>query len=491
MTTLTAEYRRFVARLALGGLASILANVRNVALLPFLTRGLGIEGYGAWAQALGTVELLSAIAILSLNSALSRFTGAQVDAHSAAQGLWSSMLACLVVGCCLAVVTWAGADWVAATFLQGGHFAGVIQVAAVLIPVTACEKLLVAFFHARLQVWRHTMGLVCETLVYAGLAIFLVRRGATAGAILGALVAARLLVLVGGTAVVLAGDGLARPSRRVLGEYLRFSAPLMLVALFSWVTGLSDRYVVGLFCGAAAVGAYSVSYTLGMLCALLFAPVFMVLTPTLVPLWESGQRGALFGHLRHVLRYSMAVVIPAIVGLTVLAEPIVRAVADETYFIGRATVAFVASGIFLLMLSGIMEPLVYLLRRTGTSAVVYGAAAVVNLGVDLALVPSLGPLGAAIGTCVAYGAQFGGFYFYLRQKGLSVTADHVLLAKVAVAAAVMAWVVGRLDVVGVDGLIVAVLVGISTYALTLLILRAFPRREWLFWRDLLRPRPRT
>ncbi len=68
------NYRTFLRRMTVGGLATGLSSARNVVLLPFLTRGLSMEDYGALVQAVALVELLSSVSVLALASALTRFT---------------------------------------------------------------------------------------------------------------------------------------------------------------------------------------------------------------------------------------------------------------------------------------------------------------------------------------------------------------------------------------------------------------------------------
>ena len=70
--------------------------------------------------------------------------------------------------------------------------------------------------------------------------------------------------------------------------------------------------------------------------------------PTLVPMWETGDTYSVFRHLHHVIRYSIAGALPCVVGLTVLAEPLVGFVVGQAYVTARATVGFLATGILLL-----------------------------------------------------------------------------------------------------------------------------------------------
>jgi len=484
---MTTNYRTFLGRMSVGGLASALSSLRNVILLPFLTRGLSVEEFGAWIQAIALVELLASVSVIIFSAALTRFASSAADEEIAARGFWSSMASVFVISSLLALLTASQTGWIAGAFFPGQDHRFLLLASAALVPITACERLLLAFFHARLQIARQALCLLLESILYVGVTVWLLQQGTQAAGVLVVLLATRMLVLFGGCGFVLTAVGIARPDLGMLRAYVRFGLPLVGVAVFSWVSSSSDRYVINWFHGPAMVGAYSVAYTLGMHTAMLFSPMFTVLLPTLVPMWENGDTHGVFRHLHHAIRYSIAGALPFVVGLTVLAEPLIGLVAGQAYITTRATVGFVATGILFFMLSGVLEPLVSLLRRTQTSAAVYGGVAVANLLASIALVPSLGPLGAAIGTCLAYFLQLCGFYLYLRHHGYAVSLDPWLMAKCVLSCTAMAWVVDRMEVTDIWGMGAAVVAGGAVYALGLICLRVFSLSEMRGWRQMLRP----
>ncbi len=479
------RYRKFVRRVGGGGVASTVVNMRNVVLLPFLTKGLGIEAYGAWVQVLAMVELGTHMATLSLSAALTRFCGAVVASRPAAVGLWTSMLFCLAAGGAVASLGYTFAETLSIHLLHTSDFAPLFRLAAVLVPVSACERLLLSFFQARLQILRHSVSHILETVAYVSLSILLVKLGFGAPDLLLALLAIRVAVLLVATVMAHRSVHLASPSLTVLRGYLRFSLPLVMVSILIWITGLSDRYVIGYFHGAAPVGGYAVAYTLGMVCTLLFAPAFTILTPTLVALWEQRDLDSLNGHLWHTVRYAVAISIPAVVGLTVLARPIVDVVSSADYYVGGFTVGLVATGLLLWMLAAMSETLLNIMQLTGVIALIYGLATVLNLGLNFALVPRFGVLGAAIATFAAYLLMLFGMSHSARRQGLSVPVDWPLVIKCCLAAAAMAAILLMFDVRGIFLLVVAIGLSVIVYASILLLLRAFDRSEWHFWRSIL------
>lgn len=478
-------YRRFAQRVGLSGVASVTINLRNVILLPFLTKGLDIATYGAWVQALPLVELGTHLAAMSMPAAITRFCGVQADRRAAAVGLWTAMAFCGLIGVVIATVAWIVAAPLSISLLRTPEHVGLFRVAAVLIPVSACERLLLAFFQARLQMLRHSATVILETVAHVGLAIYLVQTGFGAEEILLSMLLVRTAVLLGAILLVSRDISLAAPTTAQLREYLSFGLPLVAVSVLIWITGLSDRYVIGFFHGPVLVSGYAVAYTLGMTCTLLFAPVYMILTPTLVALWEADDLDSLKGHLRHTVRYALAITIPAVVGLTVLAEPLVALISTSGYFIDHATMGLLSVGLLLWMLAALSETLIGIMKQTRSIALVYGAATVLNIVLNLALVPHFEARGAALATFASYLLMLWAMDRRARKLGLGVPIDWLFIAKCCVAATIMGCIAASIDAESTLGLFVAVGVSCIIYFAVVVLLRAFTKAEFHFWRSLL------
>jgi O-antigen/teichoic acid export membrane protein len=444
-------YRRFAQRVGLSGIASATINLRNVILLPFLTKGLDIGTYGVWVQTLPMVELGTHLASMSMPVAIIRFCGEHAGKREAAVGLWSAMALCGGIGGAIALLAWMA---LSSSMLLTSEHTGLFRIAAVLVPVSACERLLLVFFQARLQMLRHSTTVIFETIAHVGLAIYLVQTGFGAEEILLSMLAVRVIVLAAAVLLVGRDISLAAPSTDRLRQYLSFGLPLALVAVLTWITGQSDRYVIGLFHGNVPVGGYAVAYTLGMICTLLFAPVFMILTPTLVALWEAGDMDSLRGHLRHTLRYALAITIPAVVGL-------------------------------MWMLAALSETLIGIMKKTGSIAVVYGAATLLNVVLNFALIPHFKAPGAAVATFASYLLMLWAMDRRARGLGLGVPVDWVFILKCCVAASIMGFVASLFDADTTLALVVAVGVSGIVYFTIVVLLQAFTIGEYRFWRNLL------
>jgi O-antigen/teichoic acid export membrane protein len=478
----TSAYRRFVRRVGLSGIASATVNLRNVILLPFLTKGLDVATYGAWVQALPLVELGTHLAALSMPTAVTRFCGQHAGRDVAARGIWSAMAFSATIGTLIAGIGWWSAQYLADSLLHDPRHTALLRIACLMIPVSACERLLMSFLQARLQMLRHSSLVILETTSHVGLAIFLLQTGHSAEDVLLSMLAVRGVILILATWLVGGEVGLRLPSDRYMREYLSFGLPLALVGVMIWMTGLSDRYILGYFHGPAPVGGYAVAYTLGMTCTLLFAPVFMILTPTLVELWEVRDLETLRGHLRHTVRYSLAVTVPAVILLSVFARPLVDIVSTSGYPADPLVMALLAAGLLLWMLSALSETVLGTMKETRSVARVYGLATLLNTALNLLLIPVFEIRGAAVATFLSYMVMLWAMDREARGRGLRVPIDWLFVTKCCAAAALTGLAALALRVDGVWQLGGALLGTGTLYLLLLIGLRTFSRGEIAFWR---------
>ena len=66
-------YKKFTKDVGLAGVAQLVTSIKGLILLPILTKTLGAEMYGIWAQILVTVSLLMPLTLLQLEYAMTRF----------------------------------------------------------------------------------------------------------------------------------------------------------------------------------------------------------------------------------------------------------------------------------------------------------------------------------------------------------------------------------------------------------------------------------
>jgi len=178
--------------------------------------------------------------------------------------------------------------------------------------------------------------------------------------------------------------------------------------------------------------------------------------------------------------------IPFVFGALVLAEPALRLfttteIASQGYFV----VPLVALGVLFLGAYGVIGHILVLVKRTKIMALVWVIAAVANLGLNIALVPHLGILGAAIAVLVAYLLTLGiGSYYSF--KALRFTIDWWFIIKSLTASMMMALVIWIVSPHGILNTGMMILGGITLYGIILFLLKGLSNEEIAFFRRLLR-----
>jgi O-antigen/teichoic acid export membrane protein len=114
-------------------------------------------------------------------------------------------------------------------------------------------------------------------------------------------------------------------SRRSARTILRFSLNLTGAQLFSYVQKNIDNLLIGRFLGAAPLGVYALSYNLMLYPVTRVAePIYQALFPVLSRMQDDHQR--VVGIWLRMVRLTAALVMPAMVGLVVLAPEFVAVV---------------------------------------------------------------------------------------------------------------------------------------------------------------------
>ena len=240
------------------------------------------------------------------------------------------------------------------------------------------------------------------------------------------------------------------PSDRGLQDILRLMGPGTLAGAAVQINLLVNMVL------AAAEGTGAVSW-LSYAFRVMYLPIGLFgvsVAAAAVPLLSRhGAQKDLAGMrdtVSRALRLTLAINVPATVGLMVLGVPIVELIFERGAFTGADTSATAAA--LLLYAPGlagyaavrIAVPCFYALGSSRTPAAISLAAVALNIGLNLVLVRVLGYRGLALGTSVAALANALALLVVLRGRlnGLDLGRVLTLVGKVAVASAVMgaaAW----------------------------------------------------
>jgi len=248
--------------------------------------------------------------------------------------------------------------------------------------------------------------------------------------------------------------------RRLLREMNRFGIPLVPTALFLWITNFSDRLFLVHLADVHEVGLYSVGVRIASALVLLLT-AFRLAWPAFA--YSIDDDAAARRTYAYVLTYLVVVTTWVATSLALLSPWIVRWITSKPDYepasrvVGPLAFSTVAFAGYLVVAIGVGRS-----RRTQFNWVVTGAAAVVNVALNLALIPPYGMMGAAIATIAAYTTMFLGMAWWSQR--IYPVAYQWRRVATAAAAGVALVVVGKL---AGGGLPVALLLAL-VYPLALL-----------------------
>ena len=187
--------------------------------------------------------------------------------------------------------------------------------------------------------------------------------------------------------------------RKLLRQMNRFGLPLVPSALFLWVTNFSDRIFLAKLADTHEVGLYSVGVRIAS--AMVSDAHRVPARLARVRVLDRGRpRGPAHVRVRPHLRRLVTTWVAT--ALALLSPWIVQWIAapafeESSRVVGPLAFSAVAFAGYIVVAIGVGRA-----KRTQFNWVVTGAAAAVNIGLNLILIPPYGMMGAAIATIAAY-----------------------------------------------------------------------------------------
>lgn len=188
----------------------------------------------------------------------------------------------------------------------------------------------------------------------------------------------------------------------LVGDILRYSLPFILSSASSFIYRSSDIFLLIWFIGSDAVGVYGVAYAAARL-VLMFSTAFNFLNAPVASELEAGSGiEATIGVQRTVMRWLVVLSIPTLIPFVVFPEVFISGIYRDDYVAGAFALAVLTVGF---TVHNVLSAQSNILKGAGYSkpdAINSFVGAVVNVSLNLLLIPRYGIAGAAAATTVSY-----------------------------------------------------------------------------------------
>lgn len=381
--------------------------------------------FGIYALAITIFRMVTMIAPLGVNTAVIRFAAPVID-DGPARGrvLRTGIVLSALAGCGFALLMAVTADGVARQVFDAPGLTPFLQAFALALVFSCVMRVCLSITTLRQQIG---FLVVIEELFQPGLYL-LVIIGLTAlgvpplvGVIVGAPITFGLgmglaLWKVGrqfpgtytaGAAVSPAAAASGVPAAptgyidvRLMGRMLRFGAPLALAALFLWSTPLIDRLLLGIYGTVEEAGVYVVVAQVATFFTLIATAIETIQSPMLARLIDQPDRERTRQIIHSSVRLGLILGIPALVVLALHGGTVLGIVFGAGFVSGGPSLVILSAAMLLRVISDRAIAVLVLNGHNGQWLTFSTLSFILNLILDLLLIPVLGAVGAALSTGV-------------------------------------------------------------------------------------------
>jgi O-antigen/teichoic acid export membrane protein len=198
----------------------------------------------------------------------------------------------------------------------------------------------------------------------------------------------------------------------------------------------TDSFLIGFFMDPLNVGFYRIAITIALAIASFLAVANRAFFPAMAHLEAIGDRRRLQHFFDKAMEYGAFLSMPAVFGLALLAGPMVKIFFGNQYMQAVPALVVLSYMCFDTLVSGFVNSLFSALKKPDVVAKILCAFVVVNVLLNLALLPVLGIVGAAIAVVATRISSFIISVFLLRRM-FSIGFDKMHIIKPLLASIVM------------------------------------------------------
>ena len=403
-TSLSSDLKNVGIKSMIYGLGTVLLRGINLLVLPLYTHYLTPEDYGIVAISASLTALLSLIMPLSLYSAILPFFF-KIDSAPNRKRMMGSIWFGMIGGGFLFALVFElfGArifDIIFPQLLFSPY--GQISIWTAFFAIFSFFPLNIYQAEEKPQLYVYwTSAALLLTVALTVMFVVFLEKGAF-GYLLGTLVA-NIIMAIPFTVLTL-----KKIDFRIDFSYLKeatvFSLPLLPHGISNWALAVSDRAILQFYVSVSALGIYSLGYTFGMIQIFIGVAITQAWIPFLFKrIADEGEAGE--PRLARMITYYVVFYSAVAIGLCFFAKDVIYIFTNESFhaaadIVPVIVVAYLWNGLYIIPLNFLI-----LKDRTKLVPLVTIPAALINIALNIALVPHYGIAAAAWATFFAFLSQ--------------------------------------------------------------------------------------
>ncbi len=395
-------YARIIKGTAMVTVADSLVRLKFFILIPVFSKTMGAIGYGVWTQVMVTVTMLLPLAMPGGDFGLMKFLPGldkKTMSEKLSSILWIVLVSSIMAGSAITLFSWP----ISTIFFNDAKYATLVRLAGLYLVTFVLKEFFLKLFRCTSDIKRYSKYLFLESVAYLTVGLVLALYMRSVFYILAAYTAINFLFLILYWTIIQKKIGLRLPILSDIKSYLLYSLPIIPTAWFLWIDNVADRYILGLFRGLSDVGIYAASYSLSYFVINFFtAPILVLVQPMILEAWNKGESEKAKALFNKCIKYAIYLILPFIFAFWVASPYLVSVLTTRDFMSGIFAVPFVLCGYLFFAITAIVESILLGRNKTKIMFTAYGASAIANIILNLALIPKMGIKGAAISTTLTF-----------------------------------------------------------------------------------------
>jgi O-antigen/teichoic acid export membrane protein len=391
--------RRLSSQTLIYGLGDAVTRVAALILLPIYTRFLTPDDYGKFAVVTLFATIVALILDFGQRTAFFRFYFESDNPDARRRLTGTVLLFLLPAAAAILLPLILFFDRLAPSLVRDTSLAPLIQIALIGTFFDVGSAIPFAIFRAKQYAAKYAALSFIRFAISVALNItaIVVLHWGVVGLVYANLITSALFFLI--CLVLTTRDIEWTIDSSLLKQLLRFGLPLIPAGLAYWALNLSDRFFLQKYADLSQVGLYAVSYSIAAVLHMIMGWFNTAYAPYCYSIAKDPGARTVYAR---VMLYSLTLLTLVGLSLSIFAREALTLLTPPAYHAAAGVVP-------LIILAYLFYEVYYLFsfgfdltKKTGYAPFMVGAAALVNLCLNLILIPRFGMLGAAIATVVSY-----------------------------------------------------------------------------------------
>ena len=200
--------------------------------------------------------------------------------------------------------------------------------------------------------------------------------------------------------------------KKLKAEMCRYSFPLIFSVVAWWVNNASDRYILSWICGVGVSGVYAVAYKIPSILSMLGNVFSQAWSISAIREFDPQDNDGFFGGTFSLMAFAMAISCSAIM---IINYPLAKFLYSSAFFEAWRYVPPLLVSVVFDILCQFIGGVFTATKDTKTLSYTTVSGALVNIALNLLLIPEFGAMGAAVATLLGYGGVLVARLFALRK----------------------------------------------------------------------------